>query len=89
MRTGDQPQNRLAKLMLVLALGALIAMLGIASCKKSKSTGAVSRPIYAGQNDPVDPVRPTPLPSTILLLGSGLAGLGLLDWRKKRHKPQG
>jgi|GEM_PF-1604052 hypothetical protein len=87
MRNKDKQKNSLAKVMTVCALGSIIIMIGIASCKESKSTGVVSRPIYSGQNHGVDPVGPTPLPSTILLLGSGLAGLGLMGWRKKRNKP--
>ena len=80
----DKQKNSLAKIMMVLALGAIITMLGIASCKKSKSNGVISRQMNSGQNYPV---VHTPLPSTGLLLGSGLVGLGLLGWRKKRNKP--
>jgi hypothetical protein len=80
----DNQKNSLAKAMMVLALGVIISMLGIASCKKSKSNGVISQPMNSGQNYPV---VHTPLPSTGLLLGTGLAGLGLLGWRKKRSKP--
>lgn len=80
----DKQRNSLAKVMMVLALGTIIITLGIASCKKSKSNGVTSRQMYSGQNYSGGHA---PLPSTVLLLGSGLAGLGLLGWRKKRNKP--
>jgi hypothetical protein len=82
----EKMKRSLAKVMMTLALGAIITMPGIASCKKSKSTsnGVISHQMYSGQNYPV---VHTPLPSTCLLLGSGLAGLGLLGWRRKRKKP--
>ncbi|MEJ2071774.1 MAG: PEP-CTERM sorting domain-containing protein, partial [Syntrophobacterales bacterium] len=33
-----------------------------------------------------DPYIPTPVPPSLLLLGSGLLGLGLLGWRRKRSR---
>jgi hypothetical protein len=80
----DNRQNHnFSKLMMVLALGALIILPGIASCKKSRSNGVIYRQTYSGQNHPINPA---PLPGTITLLGSGLAGLGLIGW-SKRKKP--
>jgi hypothetical protein len=37
---------------------------------------------YFGPNEPI--TNPVPLPSSVLLLGSGLLGLGLLGYRRKR-----
>jgi hypothetical protein len=95
----DARKINFLKLVTVLALGAIITLPGIASCKKSRSNGVVSRQIYYNQNYPTGnvgggPLPGTltgnmghaPLPSTLTLLGSGLAALGLLGWRK-RKKP--
>jgi hypothetical protein len=94
----DTLKNNLSKLVMVLALGAIIAMPGIVSCKKSNSNGTTTRQIYPGPNysgqNYADPnyagqnnhVGHAPLPGTLTLLGSGLAGLGLMGWRK-RKKP--
>jgi hypothetical protein len=79
----DKYNNNLSKLMMALALGVIITLPGIAACKKSNSRGVISHQIYSGQNYSVSPA---PLPGTLTLLGSGLAGLGLMGWRK-RKKP--
>ena len=79
----------LSKIIMILALGVMLSMFGIVSCKKPKTSGGHSNQTYSGYsglNDPVGPVGHAPLPSTLLLLGSGLVGLGLLGWRK-RNKP--
>jgi len=65
-----------------------MTMPGIVSCKKSNPGGTTSTPIssgpsYSGQNLNVGHA---PIPGTLLLVGSGLAGLGLLRW-KNRSKP--
>ena len=86
VRREDKQKNSLGKVMAVLMLGAIITTLGIASCKKSKSHGFTSQPMYVGENYAGGQAH-APLPSTILLVGSGLAGLGLMGWRKNRNKP--
>jgi hypothetical protein len=68
----------LSKIMMVVALGVIFTMPGIVSCKKSNPSGFTTQAYHGGGH--------APLPSTLLLLGSGLAGLGLLGWRK-RNKP--
>jgi hypothetical protein len=78
----------LSKVMLVMALGAIITLPGIVSCKKSNPGGTTthqisSGPSYSGQDVHVGHA---PLPGTLLLVGTGLAGLGLLRW-KNRAKP--
>ena len=84
IKKGATQKKNLSKLVMVLALGAIITLPGIAACKKSNSSGVIiSHQTYSGQNDPVGPA---PLPGTLTLLGSGLAGLGLMGWRK-RKKP--
>jgi hypothetical protein len=86
MKKEDKEKNTFSRVMVVLALGALITLPGITSCKKSESNGVVSRPIYYNQNYRTGNVGHAPLPGTLTLLGSGLAALGLLGWRK-RKKP--
>lgn len=83
IKKGDKQNNNFSKLMVVLALGAMITLPGIAACKKSKSSGFNSNQVYRGQDFHGGHA---PLPGTLTLLGSGLAGLGFIGWRK-RKKP--
>jgi hypothetical protein len=61
--------------------------------------GLVSPPIYTpeypalfgfyvppgGNNNPPPPPQPTPEPGSVLLLATGLAGLGAVAWRRRRQ----
>lgn len=78
----------LSKVMLVMALGAIITMPAIISCKKSNPGGTTTRQIYPGPSysGQGGSVGHAPIPGTLLLVGSGLVGLGLLRW-KNRSKP--
>jgi hypothetical protein len=82
---GEIMQRILSKLLMVLALGAILAMPSIMACKKSSPGGTTTRQIYPGPGY-ADPGGHAPIPGTLLLVGSGLAGLGLLRW-KKGSKP--
>jgi hypothetical protein len=85
---GEEKMKRsLSKVMMVLALGGIMTMPCIISCKKENPNGFSSQQIYAGpfpSNQRVNGGQ-VPLPSTLLLLGSGLAGMGLLGWRKRKN----
>jgi len=59
---------------MVLALVGIMTMPGILSCKKESSNS------FSSYQDPVE--IDTPLPSTCLLLGSGLAAM--MGWRRFR-----
>jgi hypothetical protein len=78
----------LSKLLMLIALGALMTMPGIVSCKKSSSGGTTSSQIYPASSYAAQDFHGShaPIPGTLLLVGSGLAGLGLLRW-KKGSKP--
>jgi hypothetical protein len=79
----------LSKIIMILALGVMLSMFGIVACKNPKSRGGHSNQIYSGYSgysSQSAPAGHAPLPSTVILLGSGLVGLGLLGW-KKRKKP--
>jgi hypothetical protein len=81
-------KNILSQIMLVMALGAIITMPGIISCKKTPLREVTTRQIYPDPNYSSQGLQGghAPIPGTLLLVGSGLAGLGLLRW-KKRSKP--
>ncbi|OGR24689.1 MAG: hypothetical protein A2139_13010 [Desulfobacca sp. RBG_16_60_12] len=81
-------KNILSKFLIVMALSAIITMPGIVSCKKSNPGGTTSHQIYPGPNYAGQDFQGghAPIPGTLLLVGSGLAGLGFLRW-KKRSKP--
>jgi len=58
------------------------------SCKKKKRhEPRVRRTISSPPTDTI-PVPPVPEPATILLVGTGVAGMGLTYWRKKRRKDE-
>ena len=70
-------KKSLLRIMMVLALVGIMTMPGILSCKKESEDRFSSDPdpVYQNQNH-------TPLPSTCLLLGSGLAAMA--GWRRFR-----
>jgi PEP-CTERM motif len=83
----------LSKIMVALALGVVLGITGISSCKKSQqsspSSKTYSNPFQPGENFTAGDnfhVSQTPVPSSLLLLGSGVAGIALLRW-KTRTKP--
>ena len=87
-KPGGRMKNILSKVMIVMALGAIITMPGIVSCKKSNPGGTTTTQIYPSPNYSGQDSQGghAPLPGTLLLVGSGLVGLALLRW-KNRSKP--
>lgn len=81
---GEIMKHIVSKLLMVLALSAIMTMPGIVSCKKSSSGGTTSTQIYPGPSYAGQDIHGAhaPIPGTLLLVGSGLAGLGLLRWKK-------
>jgi len=67
-------KKSLLRIMMVLALVGIMTMPGILSCKKESSNN------FSSYEDPQQ--VSTPLPSTCLLLGSGLAAM--MGWRRFR-----
>lgn len=68
----------MAKLMTILALGILISLGGIASCKKYRPQDPVDPSAYSTPSH-----SHAPIPGSVFLLGSGLVGLGLWRWRNR------
>ncbi len=71
----------LSKIVMVLALGAVMSLPCIMSCKKSQPDIFARHQMYSRQDN--NSVTHTPIPGTLVLLGSGLAGMGFLGWRKR------
>jgi hypothetical protein len=76
------------KLVVPLALGALITFSGIPACKKPSQGNTLSTTQHEAPISLNSVSQPghAPVPSTILLLGSGMAGMGLLAWRKRKKR---
>ncbi|MFZ5448256.1 MAG: hypothetical protein ACOZFS_06420 [Thermodesulfobacteriota bacterium] len=78
----------LSKYLMVLALGAVITLPGIAGCKKTRTDPRAGQILYQRHNlhsyqlNQANQVH-TPIPGSLLLVGSGVAGLAILRWRKR------
>lgn len=76
----------LSYVMVLLILGVLMSLSGISSCRKNQAIGSNDSQIQALPLDPVQnlPVSGhVPIPSSLLLLGSGMAGMIFAGWRKR------
>lgn len=72
--------------MVLLALGAVMSLSGISSCKKNQPIGRsdIEMSSFAVDSEQNFPARHhTPIPSTLLLLGSGVAGMAFWGWRRR------
>jgi len=91
--------------MMFLALGTMVSLTGISSCKKPPVMDPsfrqrFSMPMHEPPMDlTIDPTMEassnisvrgapghTPIPGTLLLLGSGLAGMAFIGWRKRAKR---
>jgi hypothetical protein len=68
----------LGKLMTILALGTLISLCGLSSCKKNRPQAPLDPPAFSTHSH-----SHAPIPGSVFLLGSGLVGLGLWRWRNR------
>ena len=78
----------LSHVMILLALGTVISLSGISSCKKQQLPAAneyQSSP-FALDQDQNFHAGHAPIPGTLLLLGSGVAGMALLGWRRRTKR---
>jgi hypothetical protein len=78
----------ITNIMMLLALGAVMSLSGIPACKKDRQDNVFDRPAY---DIPLDSNANfqgthTPVPGTLLLLGSGVAGMALLGWRRRTKR---
>ncbi|MHB9072258.1 MAG: hypothetical protein ACYC6G_01905 [Desulfobaccales bacterium] len=78
--------------MIILALGTVISLSGISSCKKpapmdsamkQRLFGPVDLPLDQGQNFYGGSPGHAPIPGTLLLVGSGVAGMAWFGWRRR------
>lgn len=77
--------------MVLLALGAVMSLSGISSCKKNQPVSQPNSQVQSLALDPasnfqaLDPPH-TPVPSTLLLLGSGVAGMAFFGWKRRTKR---
>jgi hypothetical protein len=79
----------LSRVMIILALGTLISLSGISSCKKDQQYRVSQLGTSSFAPDPGSNFQGgnhTPIPGTLLLLGSGVAGMALFGWRKRTKR---
>lgn len=83
--------------MILLALGIVMSLSGISSCKKPAPPDPEIRQFFAFRAmdmdpDPniyvgaLDPPGHAPIPGTLLLFGSGVAGMAFLGWRRRSKR---
>jgi hypothetical protein len=84
----------LSHVMILLTLGTVISLSGISSCKKPAPTDPRVRQMFF-RPMPMDPEQNiyvsgapghTPIPGTLLLLGSGVAGMAFFGWRRRTKR---
>jgi hypothetical protein len=79
----------LSHLMMLLALATVLSLSGISSCKKDQQSrvsqlGTSSFAPDSGSN--FQGGNHTPIPGTLLLLGSGVAGMAFFGWRRRTKR---